>query len=83
MVAGKHAKHPNVLSIEGVLPESLGFCTVSRWMDNQGVVRYVRNHPAANRLELVRPTLWYLRSFLLDVSWSGSLVASSIFMITE
>ena len=46
-------KHPNILSIEGVAPQSFEVCLVSRWMANGSMMGYVAKYPGANRLELV------------------------------
>ena len=55
MVVCKRAKHPNILSIEGVAPRLFEFCMVSRWMENGNILSFVTKYPAVNRLELVRP----------------------------
>ena len=49
----KQAKHPNILSIEGVAPRLFEFCMVSQWMPNGNMLGYVERHPEVNRLELV------------------------------
>ena len=49
------AKHPNILSIEGVDPKLFELCMISRWMDGGDVLRYLKNYPGTDRLELVCP----------------------------
>ena len=50
------AKHPNVLSIEGVDSNLFELCMISQWMDGGDVLHYLENFPGTNRLELVGPT---------------------------
>ena len=49
-------KHPNILSIEGVVPDLFEFGMVSQWMENGDLLSYTLKNPGANRLELVRPS---------------------------
>jgi len=53
VVVCKRAKHPNILSIEGVAPKLFEFCMVSRWMENGNILSFVTKYPAVNRLELM------------------------------
>ena len=53
LIVCKRAKHPNILSIEGVAPMLFEFCIVSQWMVNGNMVGYVTKYPGVNRLELV------------------------------
>ena len=54
----KRAKHPNILSIEGVAPRLFEFCMVSQWMPNGSMLGYVAKYPGVNRLELVGLMGW-------------------------
>ena len=40
--------------MEGVAPGLFEFSMVFAWMENGNISDYVKNHPGANRLELVR-----------------------------
>ncbi|KAF9646872.1 kinase-like protein [Thelephora ganbajun] len=53
VIVRKRAKHPNILSIEGVAPKLFEFCMVSEWMPNGNILEYITKHPAVDRLELV------------------------------
>ena len=54
----KRVNHPNILSIEGVAPKLLQSRTASQWMQGGNMLGYMKNHPEANRLELVNLTRW-------------------------
>ena len=56
VIVCKRAKHPNILSIEGVAPMLFSYCMVSQWMANGNMMEYVIKYPGVNRLELVDPT---------------------------
>ena len=60
----KRAKHPNILSIDGVAPTVFEFCMVSQWMENGELLAYIAKYPAANRLELVGQMHWQSDSAL-------------------
>lgn len=49
----KRASHPNILSIEGVVPNLFEACMVSKFMENGNIMVYVRKNSGVNRLELV------------------------------
>ena len=46
-------RHPNVLSLLGVMMTDASFAMVSEWMANGNINEFVRAHPSADRLELV------------------------------
>jgi hypothetical protein len=46
--------HPNVLPFLGATIKSHSLSLVSPWMESGNINRYIRNHPEANRLQLVR-----------------------------
>ena len=48
-------KHPNILSIEGVVRSLFEFGMVSQWMDNGDMLSYAIRYPGVNRLGLVGP----------------------------
>ncbi|KAF9646793.1 kinase-like protein [Thelephora ganbajun] len=53
IVVWKRAKHPNILSIEGMVLELFEFCIVSEWMPNGNILEYITKYPAVDRLELL------------------------------
>ncbi|KAF9644871.1 kinase-like protein [Thelephora ganbajun] len=53
VIIGRHVKHPNVLSVDGVAPELFRFCTVSKWMRKGDMLQYITTHPDVNRLSLL------------------------------
>ena len=50
----KALHHPNVLQLIGVTMSETQFAMVSDWMFNGNINDFVRAHPCADRLELVR-----------------------------
>ena len=53
-----HLSHPNILPFYGIyhLKDTQGRISfVSPWMENGNVTEYLKRHPLANRLLLVRP----------------------------
>jgi hypothetical protein len=52
-VTWKTLRHPNVLPLIGVTMSETQFAMVSDWMVNGNLSDFVREHPDANRLELV------------------------------
>ena len=46
-------RHPNVLSLLGVVMTDTSFAMVSEWMGNGNINEFVRARPNADRLELV------------------------------
>jgi len=54
VIVCKRAKHPNVLSIEGVVHRGIfEFGMVFQWMDNGDLLSYVTKHPEVNRLDML------------------------------
>jgi serine/threonine protein kinase len=56
-----HLSHPNILPFYGIyhLEDTHGRISfVSPWMENGNVTEYLKRHPLANRLLLVRPQLF-------------------------
>jgi len=51
----KHARHPNIVPFLGVTSTPLQL--VSNWMPGGNVMEYIKEHPGANRLALVRYSL--------------------------
>ena len=56
-------RHPSVLPLLGIVMNEPRFVMVSEWMPNGNINEFVRVHPDANRLELVRSSFSSL-SFL-------------------
>ena len=56
----KTLRHPNVLPLVGVTMTEKRFVMVSEWMENGNINTFLRAHPDANRLELVRVPLGVL-----------------------
>ena len=54
-VMWKHAKHPNIVPFLGVTNTPLQL--VSNWMPGGNVMEYIKGHPGADRLALVRYSL--------------------------
>ncbi|EMD33663.1 hypothetical protein CERSUDRAFT_24906, partial [Gelatoporia subvermispora B] len=50
----KYLNHPNVTSCYGVLGQKAPLCLISRWMVNGTLDSYLKSHPDARRLDLVR-----------------------------
>ena len=51
-----HLSHPNILPFYGIYHLEDGRISfVSPWMENGNVIEYLKNHPLANHLLLVRP----------------------------
>ena len=46
--------HPNILPLLGVTMVDTKLVTVSEWMINGTINEFVKSHPNADRLELVR-----------------------------
>jgi serine/threonine protein kinase len=49
----KALRHPNVLSLLGVIMSETQFAMVSEWMSNGNINEFVKEHLNANRFELV------------------------------
>ena len=49
----KVLRHPNVLPLIGVTMSENQFAMISDWMANGNISSFVKEHPDANRLELV------------------------------
>ena len=47
-------RHPNVLSLLGIIMDDEQLAMVSEWMTNGNINEFVRAHKDANRFELVR-----------------------------
>ena len=60
----KTLRHPNILSLIGVMMSETQFAMVSDWMGNGNLSDFVKAHPDVNRLELVRFMLMALLSSL-------------------
>lgn len=50
----KALRHPNVLTLVGVMMSEDRLVMVSEWMENGNINDFVKAHPDVNRLELVR-----------------------------
>ena len=73
----KALRHPNVLPLIGVTMSDTQFAMVSDWMVNGNINDFVKAHPDANRIELVKCSLKVLPSSLQAhdnlYSWETSL----------
>ena len=49
----KALRHPNILPLMGVIMTETDFAMVSEWMPNGNINQFVKEHPDANRFELV------------------------------
>ena len=49
----KALRHPNVLSLMGVIMTETEFAMVSEWMPNGNINEFVKERPDTNRFELV------------------------------
>ena len=60
--------HPNILKLTGVMGdlERCQFTTVSEWMTRGHIWEYIRKN-ATNRMELVRPSIFQVEFFILQV----------------
>ena len=56
-------RHPNVLSLIGVMKSETQFAMISDWMANGNVTDFVKAHPDTNRLKLVGFSLKPLAGF--------------------
>ena len=58
-----HLSHPNILPFYGIyhVEDTYGRISfVSPWMENGNVTEYLKRHPLANRLLLVRPQFFWV-----------------------
>lgn len=60
----KFLQHPNILPLTGVTMSETRFEMVSEWMKNGNISEFIRKHPKADRIKLVRPPFVSLLSFL-------------------
>jgi hypothetical protein len=60
-------RHANVLPLLGVIMFENQFAMVSEWMGNGNINKFVKDHPSADRLELVRFPFGLSSSLYIDV----------------
>lgn len=71
VVIWKNLHHPNVLPLLGTATTDDQFTAASKWMTNGNINEFVKVHPDANLLELVRFLLGALPLIGTDVLTTG------------
>jgi serine/threonine protein kinase len=68
VILWKRLSHPNIIPLLGASIDDTLLYTVSKWMNQGTIVRYLRSNPGANRRKLVGPAehvVVYVKSYLI------------------